>query len=57
LSKLHLAKFASFFVTVYSSAPVFVDVADELISEVSALKTEQATLKTGNGKSLTLYTS
>ena len=52
------------FVTVYSSAPVFVDVADELISEVSALKTqnsaletEVAALKAGSGKSLTLSTS
>jgi len=42
---------------VYSSAPVFVVVADELISEVSALKTELATLKKSSGKSLMLCTS
>jgi len=52
------------FVTVYSSAPVFVNVADELSSKVSALETqnsaletEVATLKADSGKSLTLYTS
>ena len=49
-------KFAAVFGDpVYIIAHVFVNVADDLISKVSALETKVATLEAGSGKSLTLY--
>ena len=39
------------------TASAFVNVADELLSRVSALETELAEVKSGSGESLTLYTS